>query len=94
MASIKFNMGQFNKPTPLSFVRIVMIYTAVAGFFNTWLQSGQDLFGENTTHLISQLVSLTNGLAAVLLPFFGVETSQKNVPIEDVKVIDDTQKDS
>jgi len=90
MAKIKFSAGQFNKPTPLSFVRIVMIYTAVAGFFNTWLQSGQDLIGPNSTHLISQLMSLTNGLAAVLLPFFGVETKKENIPVEDVKVIDDT----
>ncbi len=94
MAKIKFSAGQFNKPTPLSFVRIVMIYTAASGFFNTWLQSGQTLIGPNTAALITQITNLINGLAAVILPFFGVDTKEQEIPVEDVNVIDDTKTDS
>lgn len=83
MGEVKFGRRQLVNPTPkgIAFkLNVVMgVCTAVSG----WISSAAFIPAKPST-VISSLLSLVVLICMGLKPFYGVETAQADVPIEDV----------
>lgn len=83
MAEIKFNHKQLNNPTPQKVSRKFKIIIAIASAMTTWLGTA-NFIPANVSTVIQSVIGLVVLVCLALEPFFGVETNQKKVPIEDV----------
>jgi hypothetical protein len=83
-----FGFAHFNKPTPAGVTRAATISSVVLGVFLLWLNSGDNLFSEHTTHALSSLCGLAIALINALKPFFGVDINQPFVPTSQVTGIE------
>lgn len=83
MAEVKFGRRQLTNPTPkgiaFKFNVAIAIATAVSGWVST-----TPYIPSQPSSLITSLLSLAVLILMSLKPFYGVETTEKEVPIEDV----------
>lgn len=89
---VKFGRRQINKPTPSSIAFWVKAYTIIAGVFTVSMESFPAELSAKAESWIHWLLGFTIAGANGLLPLFGVDVKQKDVPLEDVKEME-TQKD-
>lgn len=82
--AVKFGAGQLNNPTPAGWSNGIQIYTVIAAIILAWIGTA-NFIPASTSSITQSILGLTIGIANGLKPFFGVETTQKQVPIEDVK---------
>lgn len=88
MSEVKFGREQLRNPTPSRVAKILDIFTGIAGVVVAWIGTA-DFIASYDAKVSQSILGLLIGIAQVLKPFFGVDTRQQNVPIEDVKVIDE-----
>lgn len=83
MTQVKFNRKQLANPTPKGiafWLNVVMaVCTAVAG----WISSVSFIPAKPST-ITSSLLSLIVLICMAIKPFFGIETDEKKVPIDQV----------
>lgn len=93
MANVKFGVNQLNKPTPANLANIIQIYTVIAAVIVAWIGTNAASFiPANVSSIIQSILGLGIGIANGLKPFFGVATTQKSVPIDQVQEMNTTQK--
>jgi hypothetical protein len=87
----KFGPDQFSNPTPTGLVRIVLIYSALSDFFRVNMMSHL-VHNDLLQHEIDWWLGNSNSLIIILLPFFGVQTKGKTVPVSEVTAMKDNVK--
>lgn len=91
MSEIKFGTGQFGKPIPAKTTRNLGISAFILSTMSSYMASASYIPAD----LSSALQGFTSFGATIclgLIPFFGVETSQKTVPIEEVASMETDDK--
>ena len=89
---VKFGPKQFKNPTPTKLGNGIQIFTVVAAIVLAWLGTATANFIPLKESGITQsILGLLIGIANGLKPFFGVETTQKEVPIENVSGMDESK---
>ncbi len=83
MATVQFGRGQLKNPTPISVSNIIQVYTVVASVVLAWIGTA-NFIPLKTSSVLQSILGLTIGIANGVKPFFGVATTQKSVPIEQV----------
>lgn len=91
MTAIKFGTSQLGNPTPAIWGNGIQVYTVIASIILAWIGTA-NFIPAGLSSTIQSILGLTIGIANGLKPFFGVETTQKSVPIEDVKEIETEPK--
>ena len=90
MAEVKFGRKQIGNPTPkgVAFkLNVIMaISTAIAGWINT-----VDFIPARPSSITAAFLSLIVLICMALKPFYGVETNEKEVPIEEVSEMEETE---
>lgn len=89
MATVKFGTGQIKNPTPSGLSNYIQIFTVIGAIILAWVGTA-NFIPLQTSSVIQSVLGLLIGIANGIKPFFGVETSQKTVPIEDVKAMDES----
>lgn len=87
MSEIKFGIKSLKKPIPAKTTRNLGITAFVLSTLSSYMASA----GYIPANLSSALQGLTSFGATIclgLIPFYGVDTSQKEVPIEQAAVIE------
>lgn len=88
--AVSFGAKQLKNPTPSKLSNVIQIFTVVASLVLAWIGTASFIPAYEsgvTQSILGLLIGIANGLK----PFFGVETSQKNVPIEDVGAMDESK---
>ena len=88
MAQVKFGTKQLGNPTPSRIGSIVKVFTVIGSIVLAWVGTAGFIPLE-TSGIIQSILGLLIGIANGILPFFGVQTRQDEVPIEDVKELDE-----
>lgn len=70
-------------PTPSKLSNIIAVFTVVATAVIAWIGTVSFIHVEQAS-IVQSILGLLLTIANGLKPFFGVETSQQDVPIEDV----------
>lgn len=83
MSIVKFGKDQLKNPTPSKLANIIQVYTVVASCLLAWIGTA-NFIPIVTSSILQSILGLTIGISNGLKPFFGVETTQKEVPIEQV----------
>lgn len=87
MSEIKFGIKQFKNPMPAVTTRNLGIAAFIFSTLNTWLMTAQFI-----PAILSSVLQGLSGLGSMiclgLIPFFGVQTTQKRVDIKDVASIE------
>ncbi len=91
--AVNFGAKQLKHPTPTNIVWWIRVYTAVACAIMGWMPT-VSFISHNFQDISTSILGLTTTIANVILPFFGVQTSENKVDIKDVSVMDDTTKDT
>lgn len=86
-----FGASQLKNPTPTNFVWWVRVYTAIACAVMGWMPT-VSFIPHSVQDVSTSILGLTTTIANVILPFFGVDTNQKNVPIGDVAAMDEKKE--
>jgi len=90
MADVKFGRKQLANPTPkgIAFkINIVMaIATAIAGWINT-----VDFIPARPSSITAAILSLVVLICMAVKPFYGVETTETEVPIDEVGEMEETE---
>lgn len=87
--AIVFSRKSLNRPTPASFEFWGKIYIGVVGLILAWMPTN-DIVPHHVQDVITPLANLFNSIIIFLLPFFGIKTDQEQIPVQDVKVAEDT----
>lgn len=90
---IKFGRRQYKNPTPKKVSDCIAVFTVVAGIVATWVNT-VSFIPSGLSMIISSILTLLISIANGVKPFFGVKTSQTNVPIEDVGEMETTKDNS
>lgn len=85
--SWKFGRKQAGNPIPASFAFWVRIYSAVAVAFISWMPTAS-FISHNFQDISTSIIGLTVTMANVILPFFGVQVEEEEVPADQVKEIE------
>lgn len=85
---MNFGRKQLGKPTPAGLEFWAKIYIGVMGLFLAWMPTN-NIVPHQAQDIVTPIANLVNSIVIFLLPFFGAEIDQKNVPIEDVKVVEE-----
>lgn len=91
MADVKFGIPQIKNPTPSTLNLWVRIITVVVAVFMAWMATAS-VMGPNTKDIINQICGLLLGLINGLAPLFGVETTSRYVPADQVTAMDTPTK--
>lgn len=83
MAQVKFGASQLKNPTPSRWGNAVKVFTVLASTLLAWVGTA-DFIPLKTSGVVQSILGLLIAISNGLLPFLGVETTQTNVPIEDV----------
>jgi len=83
MAEIKFGRKQLGNPSPANISSIIAIFTVVASIVATWVGTANFIPAKPST-IIQSVLTLLIGIANGIKPFFGVETNQQKVDVDDV----------
>jgi hypothetical protein len=89
---IKFNAAQLKNPTPTSLSNCIQVFTVIGGIIIGWVGTA-NFIPVQTSGMIQSILGLLVGIANGIKPFFGVETTETEVPIEQVGEMD-TKKNS
>lgn len=90
MKEVKFGSKQYGNPTPVKVNNIVQVFTVIAAAVLAWVGTA-NFIPANVSTVIQSVLGLLITIANGLKPFFGVETNQKKVDIEDVGSMDTKQ---
>lgn len=90
ISNVSFGTGQLKEPMPSGLVMGMIIWSSIGGFLIGWVGSSP-FFSSHTQTIIQSILGLSIGIPNTLLPFFGVNTKQKDVPISDVGSMDSTK---
>lgn len=88
MAQVKFGTKQLGNPTPSRIGNVVKVFTVVGSILLAWVGTANFIPLE-LSGIIQSILGLLIGIANGVLPFFGVQTRQEEVPIENVKEMDE-----
>lgn len=92
MSEIKFGIKSLNKPIPAKTTRNLGITAFILSTLSGYMASASYIPAPLSSAL-QGLMSLGASICLGLIPFFGVDTTQKSVPIENAAVIEtDTKK--
>ena len=83
MAQVRFGRKQLANPTPSRIGSVVKVFTVIGSIVLAWVGTA-NFIPLNTSGVIQSILGLLIGIANGVLPFFGVQTIQTEVPIEDV----------
>lgn len=90
--AMKFGTQQLNQPTPRNVGRTFKIIIAINSAITVWMGTA-DYIPSFTAKVVGSILSLVTLLCVSLEPFFGVQTNQKNIPIEQVSEMEEPKKD-
>jgi len=83
MASVLFGKNQLKNPTPSGLSNVIQVFTVVAAIILAWIGTA-NFIPVHLSSILQSILGLLIGIANGLKPFFGVETTQKTVPIDQV----------
>lgn len=78
-----FGTKQLKNPTPEKAIWRVRIFSAIVGVLMLWMPTAA-FIPYNVQDVATSILGLALAISNAILPFFGVKTDQKNVPIKDV----------
>lgn len=90
--AVNFGRSQLKNPTPSKLSGWVKAFTVIIGIVIGWIGTAPFIPSGTSTNIqsvLGLLLAIGNGV----LPFFGVETSQQNVPIDQVAEMEEPKKD-
>ena len=87
MATIGFGRKHLKNPTPSRLANAIKIFTVIGGILLGWIGT-VNFIPLGTSSIIQSILGLLIGIANGVLPFFGVNTTQTEVPIENVTQMD------
>lgn len=90
MAETKFGLNQFGNPLPAKTTKRLGIIAFILSTLSSYMASA-DYLSAPLSSALQGLLSLGATICLGLIPFYGVETTQKKVDIENVTVIDETK---
>lgn len=82
-----FGRKSFFKPTPASIMFWSDVYMAVAGQFIGWIKT-TELVSHRVGDVSSELLGQSLMYVIIGRKFFGVDTTKKSIPVDQVSVID------
>ena len=85
--AINFGRKQLRNPTPPGLSGWVKVFTVIIGIVIGWIGTAPFIPAGTSTNIqsvLGLLLAIGNGI----LPFFGVETSQEDIPIDNVTEMD------
>lgn len=77
----------FNSPTPAGLNLWIKVITVIAVAFLGWLTTAT-IMGPHSKDVVTQITSLVVVMLNAVSPFFGVNTTEKSVPVENVAAMD------
>ena len=83
MSIVKFGRKQLGNPSPANISSIIAVFTVIASIVATWVGTANFIPAKPST-IIQSLLTLLIAIANGVKPFFGVETNQQRVDVEDV----------
>jgi len=83
MKKIKFGRKQLDNPTPRGVAFNLNIVMAICTAASSWLSSTPYIPAKPST-IASSILGLVVLLCMAIKPFYGVETTEKTVPVKDV----------
>lgn len=83
MAEVKFGRKQLNNPTPKGVAFRINIIMAICTAVSGWISSVGFIPAKPST-ITSGLLSLVVLICMAIKPYYGIETTEKEVPIQDV----------
>ncbi len=92
MAQVKFGRKQLLNPTPSKLANSILIGTIIAGVLITWLPSASFIPATIST-VMQSILGLLLAIANSIKPFFGIQTTQQEVDIQDVSEMEMPSKD-
>ena len=92
MAEVKFGRKQIGNPTPSGVAFKLNIAIAICTATSGWISSVAFIPPRPST-ITSSLLSLAVLILMGIKPYFGIESSDKSVPIEDVAQMEVDHKD-
>ena len=90
MAEVKFGRKQLNNPTPKGIAFKLNVVMAISAAISGWVNS-VDFIPARPSSIVASILSLVVLLCMALKPFYGVETNEKEVPIEEVSEMEETE---
>lgn len=87
MAEVRFGTDQLRNPVPSKLAAGINIFTIITGCVIAWLGTANFVPAHLST-ILQSVLGLLLTIANALKPFFGVETDQKRVPINEVSGMD------
>lgn len=84
---IKFNAAQLKNPTPTKLSNCIQVFTVIGGIIIGWVGTA-NFIPAQTAGVVQSILGLLVGIANGIKPFFGVETNETEVPIEQVGEMD------
>ena len=87
MSAIKFGIKQLKQPTPANWSNGINIFTIVASTILVWIGT-PNFIPLGLSSVIQSILGLLIGISNALKPFIGVRITQKEIPIESVKVVE------
>lgn len=90
--AIQFGTKQLKNPTPSSVGNVIQVFTVVAACVLAWIGTA-NFIPANLSSVIQSILGLLIGISNGLKPFFGVQTNDNKVDIENVSAMDEPQKD-
>lgn len=91
MGEVKFGRKQLLNPTPKGVAFRINIIMAICTAVSGWISSVGFIPARPST-ITSSLLSLVVLICMAIKPYYGVETSEKNIPIEDVGQMEEDEK--
>jgi hypothetical protein len=83
MSQVKFGASQLKNPTPTKWSNGIQVFTVIGAVILAWVGTATFIPLE-TASIIQSILGLLIGICNGLKPFLGIETSQKDIPIEEV----------
>jgi hypothetical protein len=85
--AVSFGRKQLKNPTPSRLSNGIQVFTVVGSLVLAWIGTAS-FIPAYESGIMQSILGLLIGIANGLKPFFGVETTQKRVAIEDVGEMD------
>lgn len=89
--AVNFGRNQLRNPTPAGLSGWVKASTVIIGILIGWIGTAP-FIPANTSTNIQSILGLLLAIGNGILPFFGVETTQSKIPVEEVSEMENTDK--
>ncbi len=90
--AVKFGGSQLKNPTPAKLGNFIQVFTVVAAIILAWIGTA-NFIPVHLSSVIQSIMGLLIGIANGIKPFFGVQTEQANVAIENVTAMEEPKTD-